>query len=556
MINKSIQRKRILFITTIIKYSASIILIVWSSNSVGNWRNLLIALTELMLIVLVSDSLMRKDRTVGRIINIILCLIFNAQLFFLRFSGTFLSLIMVNNIGSISALGDRLPLYIICAIGTVAVSLLPITVMLESIPVQRFLLIPISIELILTWGFGYGYSPICAYPNLLMQMFTQKSAIQSTRKMAESEDKTHLFYKPSVSDYVSKPDDLQEKPNIVLIFTEGLSQSIIDDPRNLMPNISYYQQNSLSFDNYYNHTAATYRGLTGQLYSGYQQDNYEKNHLISLQSLLHDKGYRTIFINVEPRNQEFTEYLSNMKFDELWSDAEYNHQSAGDVISDRDAYNVLFSMLEKSLHEEVPVFIVIYTIGTHVGLESPDEIWNDGSNAELSKFYNLDSQFGSFMRQFNSSPVSENTLLAFTTDHATYVDDLYRVSFPSSIRAHDFLDKIPLFFYYKGIIPQVIDAKGRNSLDLAPTLLDYLDVSGKNYFLGQSLFAPEKGSEIETVYTETLLTLYSSDLGIIQTVSESSCRAIAEKIQWYFVAKLQDVKLDSNAAKLETVDGG
>ena len=101
MINKSIQRKRILFITTIIKYSASIILIVWSSNSVGNWRNLLIALTELMLIVLVSDSLMRKDRTVGRIINIILCLIFNAQLFFLRFSGTFLSLIMVNNIGSI-----------------------------------------------------------------------------------------------------------------------------------------------------------------------------------------------------------------------------------------------------------------------------------------------------------------------------------------------------------------------------------------------------------------------------------------------------------------------
>ena len=502
MINKSIQRKRILFITTIIKYSASIILIVWSSNSVGNWRNLLIALTELMLIVLVSDSLMRKDRTVGRIINIILCLIFNAQLFFLRFSGTFLSLIMVNNIGSIFALGDRLPLYIICAIGTVAVSLLPITVMLES------------------------------------------------------EDKTHLFYKPSVSDYVSKPDDLQEKPNIVLIFTEGLSQSIIDDPRNLMPNISYYQQNSLSFDNYYNHTAATYRGLTGQLYSGYQQDNYEKNHLISLQSLLHDKGYRTIFINVEPRNQEFTEYLSNMKFDELWSDAEYNHQSAGDVISDRDAYNVLFSMLEKSLHEEVPVFIVIYTIGTHVGLESPDEIWNDGSNAELSKFYNLDSQFGSFMRQFNSSPVSENTLLAFTTDHATYVDDLYRVSFPSSIRAHDFLDKIPLFFYYKGIIPQVIDAKGRNSLDLAPTLLDYLDVSGKNYFLGQSLFAPEKGSDIETVYTETLLTLYSSDLGIIQTVSESSCRAIAEKIQWYFVAKLQDVKLDSNAAKLETVDGG
>lgn len=352
MRSKNIQRERILFITTIIKYSASIILIVWSSKSVGNWRYLLIALSELTLIVLVSESVMQKNRTVGRFVNIVLCLVFNAQLYFLRFSGTFLSLIMVNNIGSISALGNRLPLYIICAIGTVAVSLLPITVIMEAIPIHRFLLIPISIELILTCGGGYRYSPICAYPNLLMQMFTQKSAIQSTRKMAESEDKTHLFYKPSVSDYISKPDDLQEQPNIVLIFTEGLSQSIIDDPRNLMPNISYYQQNSLSFDNYYNHTAATYRGLSGQLYSGYQQNNDDKNHLISLHSILHDKGYKTIMLNVEPRNQEFTEYLSNMEFDELWSDAEYSHQLAENVISDRDAYNVLFSTLEKSIHEE------------------------------------------------------------------------------------------------------------------------------------------------------------------------------------------------------------
>ena len=539
MKSKNIQRERLLFITTIIKYSASIMLIVWSSKSVGNWQYLFIALTELMMIVLASDSLMRKNRTAGRIINIVLCLVFNAQLYFLRFSGTFLTLIMVNNIGSISALGNRLPLYIICAVGTVAVSLLPITVMMDAIPVHRFLLIAISFELILIWGFGYGYSPLCAYPNLLMQMYTQKSAIQSTRKMAESEDKTHLFYKPLVNDYISKPDDLHEQPNIVLIFTEGLSQSIIDDPRNLMPNISYYQQNSLSFDNYYNHTAATYRGLSGQLYSGYQHENDDKNHLISLQSILHDEGYKTIMINVEPRNREFTEYLSNMEFDELWSNAEYKHQLGRDVISDRDAYNVLFSTLEESINEEDPVFVVMYTMGTHVGFESPDEIWNDGSDAELSKFYNLDSQFGDFMKQFNSSPVSENTLLAFTTDHATYVDDLYRVSFPDSIRAHDFLDEIPLFFYYKDITPLVVDAKGRNSLDLAPTLLDYLDVSAQNYFLGQSLFAPEKASEVETVYTETLLTLYSSDLGIIQTVSESSCGAIAEKIQWYFVAKLQ-----------------
>ena len=73
---------------------------------------------------------------------------------------------------------------------------------------------------------------------------------------------------------LKKPNNLPESPNVILIFVEGMSQHIIDDERNIAPNIREVQSKSLNFKNYYNHTFATYAGIIGQLYSGYQLQNH------------------------------------------------------------------------------------------------------------------------------------------------------------------------------------------------------------------------------------------------------------------------------------------
>ncbi len=61
--------------------------------------------------------------------------------------------------------------------------------------------------------------------------------------------------------------------NVIVIFTEGMSSEIIGhaDGRDfsITPNIDNYLKEGASFSNYYNHTAATFRGLRGQLTSGY-----------------------------------------------------------------------------------------------------------------------------------------------------------------------------------------------------------------------------------------------------------------------------------------------
>lgn len=65
-----------------------------------------------------------------------------------------------------------------------------------------------------------------------------------------------------------------KKPNVIVIFTEGMSFNVIDSVNNLglgvTPKLDEIMKKSFFFINYYNHTAATFRGLRGQLTSAYQ----------------------------------------------------------------------------------------------------------------------------------------------------------------------------------------------------------------------------------------------------------------------------------------------
>lgn len=162
-------------------------------------------------------------------------------------------------------------------------------------------------------------------------------------------DVVNSFYKDQVDDYI-KLDFHMKKPNVILIFTEGFSQNVVDDERNITPNIRELENSSINFANYYNHTFATYMGLSGQLYSGFQQANYDDNQLISLQDLMKVNGYSTYFINTEPKNIEFSNYLAQMRFDNIITQTD-NLNGMCETISDKDAYNLLFDIAKEKEYE-------------------------------------------------------------------------------------------------------------------------------------------------------------------------------------------------------------
>ena len=201
-----------------------------------------------------------------------------------------------------------------------------------------------------------------------------------------------------------------------------------------------------------------------------------------------EEGYHTVFINSEPNNKTFTQYLEILDFDELISEKKETYQGYSGTLSDKESYELLWDTIEKNESIEMPYLIGIYTYGTHVSLDSIDEKYGDGKNTELNKFFDVDYQFGEFMRKFNEADFTDDTIVIFTADHCTYYDDVFKYTFPEYYRKEVFFDRIPLFIYYKGIKPREIDADGRTSVNIAPTILDYIDVSRENYFLGDSLF--------------------------------------------------------------------
>jgi phosphoglycerol transferase MdoB-like AlkP superfamily enzyme len=286
-----------------------------------------------------------------------------------------------------------------------------------------------------------------------------------------------------------------------------MSAEVIDEFNNLnlnlTPNLNKLYRSSFVFKNYYNHTAATFRGLRGQLFSSYQYlggyysdgtgfgeiDKAElikrtDTRLISIIDILKGAGYETSFINTEPSNVQFSNYLETFHFDKILS---------GDVmdryLTDKEAFHLLKDTV---FDLEEPFFIGMYNIGTHHGYDSPDKKYGNGDNPVLNKFFNYDTWFGDFFNCLLETDIFDNTMLIFTTDHASFNSPEYIHTFNSNQKY--FVNTIPLFIYWNGMDHTIADANGRNSLDLAPTILDLLGIyNHRNYFLGSSLFTESIG---------------------------------------------------------------
>lgn len=291
--------------------------------------------------------------------------------------------------------------------------------------------------------------------------------------------------------------------NVIIIFIEGTSKLVLSD--NLTPNLMNFEKKSLSFINYYNHTAATYRGIRGQLISGYQYiggcmkgnsgiyetDKSKMRSLFntkveSLPLILNQNGYQSVFVTPHSYQDNFTSFLKNIGFQKVVA----TDQS---ILSDEDTYNLIFSTATNLNKSSKRFFLGAYTVGTHEGFDSNSFKYGDGTNPYYNKFYNSDHWFGEFLKKFENSDLNDNTLLIFTADHSSIQSAPFKKSFSNPEGSiNRFIDKVPLFIYCKGIEPEKIDVAGRNSLGLTPTVLDILGIHNvQNHFLGNSLFSNE-----------------------------------------------------------------
>ncbi|MCD7738632.1 MAG: sulfatase-like hydrolase/transferase [Lachnospiraceae bacterium] len=531
-----------------VKYLISILFALLPILTVHTVRYSLAALAELLLIALLSNLIALKKPVLANIFNGIFILLFNAQMAVLFFAASYVETVMLSNLASAEDLAGNAAEYVIAVVIIIIASFLPIRALGAGFFDRVFRVAGSILAAAAVWAVtlavvGGVYSPFINYGVLLKQEYEIYEMNQLVSKELEQENLADLFFSDEIADSREKDASLSEQPNVILIFTEGLSQNIVNDERSIMPNVAALEEKSLNFTGYYNHTFATYRAIIGQLYSGYQLNNLDENCLVSIQDIMKGEGYHTVIVNAEPLNEDFTGYLHALGFDDVIENEEDITSGLADSYTDGELYQILWDTVSELSETDEPFFTVIYTFGTHATFISTEEQFGDGSDDELNKFYNLDYQFGLFLEKFENSSLAENTILVFTADHAAYQDSDFAGAFPSYERKSSQVDEVPLIIYYVGMEPETIDVGGQNSLDLTPTLLDYLDISSANYFLGTSLFS-ETGTDYDTIFYSEASPISTKD-GAITVLSQDEAEAFETNLRQYFAAKLSDLSEDT-----------
>lgn len=471
----------------------------------GKWIFLPFCIAELALLFVISAALAKKNPKAGYLLNVVLLFIYSAQLYIYYFTGEFISMLMLENVDMTASLGNSMVKYVLTALPFIALLFLPARVSDKLLSCWKIwgagVVLYLIAAVICTNVMVAPLSPFTASAELIAQSFY---SVEGEVSVEEKQRILEHFYCDSIPSTEAAPLETASK-NVVLMMTEGLSAEVLDVYNdlglNLTPNLDKLHSESFVVDNYFNHTAATFRAVRGQLYSGYQslggyyndgtglgevtvESLAEKMNVstISIVDILNEYGYNTCYVNSEPYSEQIKAYAKSFGVDTLVS-GNYDVKQ----LSDRQAFDVLAETVLNLQKKTEPYLVIFYNIGTHHGFDSPDVKYADATNPDLNKFHNYDHWFGDFFEKMRAAGVWENTLLVFTADHASYPAPEFKKTFRTD--REEFIGRIPLFFYSDDVSAGSIDACGRNSLDMAPTLLDILGFSSfPNYFLGTSLF--------------------------------------------------------------------
>lgn len=337
---------------------------------------------------------------------------------------------------------------------------------------------------------------------------------------------------------------LGKKPNIIVFFVEGLSARTIGYYNSrfgtLTPNITRFANGAetMVVRNYFSHTAATYRGLHGQLCSLYPThggangwDNglhgKQKSSYFCLSNYLNQLGYETVFVDPHLKDSAYIdELMEHIGFKTVitaeYMSAQYLKNAEplrDDSISDQQLFTSLIKMLSKKEarnEQSAPFFIGIYNLETHAWRDIVDDgvPFRDGGNNVLNTIHNFDNAFGRFLDYFESSSLAKNTIIILTADHARYPDKAYTSALEDVNEPFQrvFFDRIPLILRSPvHQLPKEFDANFSTSLDFTPSLIHLLGFPADiaNPFLGTSIFEIDKkkssGTAIASIGNELYL---------------------------------------------------
>uniref|UniRef100_UPI0039EA9C42 LTA synthase family protein n=1 Tax=Clostridium perfringens TaxID=1502 RepID=UPI0039EA9C42 len=282
-----------------------------------------------------------------------------------------------------------------------------------------------------------------------------------------------------------------EGKNLIAIQVESLENFVIGQKvygQEITPNINKLLKNSLYFDNIKEQNNSGISSdcdlmvntsmlpvRNGSTFFGYPWTEYN-----TLQDLLNSKGYNTISTHPEvPGNWNWAEAHKSFKADKIWDASQFDQSEVIGLGMSDESY--LKQIGDKLKNEKQPFYTFLVTLTSHGPFEVPEDkqylnLPQDLNENMLGAYFQIvrytDEAIGKFINQLKEEGLLENTVIMLYGDHCGvhkfYEDDIK----DSPLEGDWWKDnekEIPFMIYNPRIQGETISKEG-GQIDFLPTI--------------------------------------------------------------------------------------
>ncbi|MFH1836092.1 MAG: sulfatase [Methanobacteriota archaeon] len=304
---------------------------------------------------------------------------------------------------------------------------------------------------------------------------------------------------------------IEDKPNVILISIDALAANhvgLYGYKENTTPNLDAYAQNAIVFKNHITNAPWTLPSHAAMLSSQYPHviGVEKRRHKIPystnmLAEILKETGYKTkgiiSFAFVEPMygfDQGFDSYdISNSFYKGEYRDKYYK--------SSPDITGKAISFMEKN--KDKNFFLFLHYFDVHYAYNPPppyDKMFNSSEDNAVNKYDEeiayTDHYIWELLKWLDESGLADKTMVIVTADHGDAFNQ-HNLTGHENVVYEEVLHvpliiKLPSVVQEAGVIPYQTQM-----IDIAPTILDVLEIPIPSYFEGESLMPLARGESTE-----------------------------------------------------------
>jgi glucan phosphoethanolaminetransferase (alkaline phosphatase superfamily) len=228
-------------------------------------------------------------------------------------------------------------------------------------------------------------------------------------------------------------------------------------------------------------------------------------------NILNELGHKTYwFHGNEKEIYNRGNFMPKIGYQHIVGEQEFNELNVTDRLAWGISDTAFFNQVLKTLDQEKnPFFAEVLTLSNHLpfnydwNIDFPSSLTKKNGKGEyLNEYrkgiYYTDQALKQFFTEFWKSDLAKNTHIVITGDHGVWAFDQSKTYSQLSKDEHFF--RIPLMIWSPDKEPLIQTALSSH-LDIAPTILDILNIKTANSFIGKSLLASEKELNNRLLYT-------------------------------------------------------